>query len=303
MAYIPLSNYEYDSGPHQIQSGPVSEGYIVLSSGILDVGADLGVVTPGPATSGVYSTTAWREVPPAISGYWTDFEENHYDPSGVLSVYNGYRPLSVTTIANAKVQTSLGPEFGVRDAGKYTYFGGAAPDNQNYTPYNTPAGPSFDPEPGLPGGSSPSGGGPGGGPGLNRLPAMGSQYPGGTFGNYAPSAVAGTTGYGPFYQQPVQPVSVSLLPVESVGSSAGEPGPYRVPALPVPQPGSTVSATPTDGGGYSTTQSAFTGPTVGLPSPYGSADLVQQRLYDPNFLSDFYGAANAKPKSRNNRRR
>ena len=138
MAYIPLSNYEYDSGPHQIQSGPVSEGYIVLSSGILDVGADLGVVTPGPATSGVYSTTAWREVPPAISGYWTDFEENHYDPSGVLSVYNGYRPLSVTTIANAKVQTSLGPEFGVRDAGKYTYFGGAAPDNQNYTPYNTP---------------------------------------------------------------------------------------------------------------------------------------------------------------------
>jgi len=140
VAYIPLSNYKYDSGPHRIQSGPISEGYIVLSSGILDVGADLGVVTAGPATSGVYSTTAWRAVPPAVSGYWTDFTENNYDPSGVLSVYNGYRPLSVTTIANAKIQTSLGPEFGVRDAGKYTYFGGAAPDNQNYTPYNTPEG-------------------------------------------------------------------------------------------------------------------------------------------------------------------
>jgi hypothetical protein len=166
-----------------------------------------------------------------------------------------------------------------------------------------PADPSFDPEPGLPGGSSPSGGGPGGGPGLNRLPAMGSEYPGGAFGSYAPSAVAGTTGYGPFYQQPVQPVSVRLLPEQPVGSSAGQLGPNRVPALPVAQPDSTVSATPTDGGGYSTTQSAFTGPTVGLPSPYGSADLLQQRVYDPNFLSDFYGTTGSKPKSRNNRRR
>ena len=140
MGYIPLSNYKYDTGLHRLQSGPVSEGYIVVSSGIVDTGADLGIVTPGPMTSGVYSTTAWRAVPPAVSGYWTDFQDSDYQASGVLSVYNGYRALSVTTIANAKVQTSLGPEFGVRDAGKYTYFGGAAPDNQNYTPYNTPEG-------------------------------------------------------------------------------------------------------------------------------------------------------------------
>jgi len=165
-----------------------------------------------------------------------------------------------------------------------------------------PADPSFDPEPGLPGGSSPSGGA-FGGPGLYRLPPMGSNYPGGTFGNYAPSAVAGNTGYGPFYQQPVQPVSVNVLPVQPVGSSDGQPGAGGFPSLPVPQPDSTVSAVPNGAAGYSTLQSEFTGPTVSVPSPYGSADLVQQRLYNPDFLSDFYGAATAPATKRSNRRR
>lgn len=164
-----------------------------------------------------------------------------------------------------------------------------------------PSDPSFDPEPGLPGSS----GAPGGllpGYGLNRLPSVGgaNPYPGGSFGNYSPSAVAGTTGYGPFYQQPVQPVSVSLLPEQPMGGSAGQPGPDRFPALPVPQPDSIVSAAPGSGAGYSTEQSGFTGPTaLGLPTPYGSADLIQQRLYDPNFLADFYGAGAAvKPSKR-----
>jgi len=164
-----------------------------------------------------------------------------------------------------------------------------------------PSDPSFDPEPGLPGSS----GAPGGllpGYGLNRLPSVGgaNPYPGGSFGNYSPSAVAGTTGYGPFYQQPVQPVSVSLLPEQPMGGSAGQPGPDRFPALPVPQPDSIVSAAPGGGAGYSTEQSGFTGPTaLGLPTPYGSADLIQQRLYDPNFLADFYGAGAAvKPSKR-----
>ena len=166
-----------------------------------------------------------------------------------------------------------------------------------------PADPSFDPEPGLPGGSSPSGRSLGG-YGLNRLPAMGGNYPGGAFGNYAPSAVAGTTGYGPFYQQPVQPVSVGLLPVQSVGSSDGQFGTGGLTPLPVPQPDSTVSAEPGTNAGYSTVQSEFTGPTVSLPGTIGSADLVQQRVYDPNFLSDFYGRATERSvKSRNNRRR
>jgi len=152
-----------------------------------------------------------------------------------------------------------------------------------------PADPSFDPEPGLPGGSGPFGGA-NSGPGLYGLPPMGSpsQYPPGVFGAYAPTAVAGNTGYGPFYQQPVQPVSVSVLPEQPLGSRDGQPGAGGITDVSIPQPGTTVSAVP-NGTGYSTVQSAFTGPTLGLSGTPGSADLLQQRIYDPNFLSDFYG--------------
>lgn len=139
MVYTPLSNYKYDQGFHRIQSGPNHESYIVVSSGIQDTGADLGVIVPGPPNSGSwYVTNQWRQVPQAVSGYWTDYENTDYLPSGSLSSYTGYRPLSVTTIANAKVSTSAGPNFGLRDKGAYVYFGGTAPSNQNYNPYNTP---------------------------------------------------------------------------------------------------------------------------------------------------------------------
>jgi hypothetical protein len=164
-----------------------------------------------------------------------------------------------------------------------------------------PADPSFDPEPGLPGGS------PGGnfGPGLNRLPAMGGAnlYPGGSFGSYSPTAVAGGTGFGPFYQQPVQPVNVAVLPQQSLGSSDGYPGTGTVPGqFAIPQPGSVVSLPDNFGTGYSTEQSEFTGPTLGLPGTPGSADLAYQRLTDPNFLADFYGPANErKPRNRRGR--
>jgi len=57
-----------------------------------------------------------------------------------LALQNGYRSIFTTTIAGVKVQTPGTPDYGVRDAGKYTYFGGSAPDSQNYTPYNTPEG-------------------------------------------------------------------------------------------------------------------------------------------------------------------
>ena len=154
-----------------------------------------------------------------------------------------------------------------------------------------PADPSFDPEPGLPGGS------PGGiqRPGLNnRLPAVGgpNSYPGGSFGSYGTTAVPGGTGYGPFYQQPVQPVNVSFLPQQPLGSSDGVPGAgsgsnsFDFP-VPLPLPGSTV-ADPGSSGPYNTDQSAFTGPALGLPAA-GSADLAYQRLTDPNFLAGFYG--------------
>jgi hypothetical protein len=164
-----------------------------------------------------------------------------------------------------------------------------------------PADPSFDPEPGLPGGS------PGGilGPGLNRLPAVGGAnlYPGGSFGTYSPTAVAGTTGFGPFYQQPVQPVNVAILPEQSLGSSDGYPGAGAdAGQSSIPQPGSTVALPGNYATGYSTEQSEFTGPTLGLSGTAGSADLVYQRFTDPNFLANFYGPANER-KSRNRRGR
>ena len=164
-----------------------------------------------------------------------------------------------------------------------------------------PADPSFNPEPGFPGGSSLPGGSPGSG--LNRLPPVGNSYPGGTFGSYSPSAIAGNTPNGPFYQQPVQPVSVNVLPVQPMGSSDGQPGAGGFSNVPVPQPGSTVSSVPNGAAGYSTVQSEFTSPTVANTNPYGSADLVQQRIYNPEFLSDFYGATtNTRPQRRNRRR-
>ena len=155
-----------------------------------------------------------------------------------------------------------------------------------------PADPSFDPEPGLPGGS------PGGiqRPGLdNRLPAMGGtrSYPGGSFGSYSPSATAGGTGFGPFYQQPVQPVNVAILPEQPLGSSDGFPGAGdQQSAFAVPQPGSTVTTDPGSAAGYNTSESAFTGPALGLPGAAGSADLAYQRLTDPAFLANFYGQQN-----------
>ncbi len=154
-----------------------------------------------------------------------------------------------------------------------------------------PADPSFDPEPGLPGGSYSGGGALSGGTGLNRLPAMGgtSSYPGGSFGNYSTGAVPGNTPYGPWYQQPVQPVSVVPVPVQSLGTGDGQPGADGQPYGTVPQPGSTVALLPGTAGGYNSEQSEFTGATVGVSSLNGSPDIAQQRLYDPEFLSSFYG--------------
>lgn len=176
MGYNPLRNWKHDSGPHRIQSGPAHEAYKFVGSGVMDVGSDYGVLTAGPpnASGSLYlgpfyiftedggfllaedSTfivqqnentgyypfidTKWRAVPPAPSGYWNDYEYQYYAPSGALSVYQGYRVLSVTTIAGAKVATSYGPQTGLRDAGKFTYYDGYAPDTQAYDPFKTPAG-------------------------------------------------------------------------------------------------------------------------------------------------------------------
>lgn len=64
MGYIPLTNYKYASGPHQLQSGPNHEAFLVVSSGIVDIGADLGRIAPGIPNSGLwYVTDDFREVP------------------------------------------------------------------------------------------------------------------------------------------------------------------------------------------------------------------------------------------------
>jgi len=159
VVYTPLSNYKHDRGPHRLQSGPshtsddlnLVEKYLVVSSGYVDplgntvafygvnnTGGDFGFVTAGPPNSGIYLTDAWRTVPPAMEGFWTDYQNVDFAPSGLLSSYDGYRGLSVVTIANAKVSTAAFPQPGLRTTGKYTYFGGFAPSNQGYDPYNTP---------------------------------------------------------------------------------------------------------------------------------------------------------------------
>ena len=163
-----------------------------------------------------------------------------------------------------------------------------------------PADPSFDPEPGLPG-ASPTGGSAGGpGFGPQQLPSMAS-YPGWANGSYAPTAVPGNTSYGPFYQQPVQPVSVELLPGEQpLAGRDDQPGTGGLNDYPVPQPDTIVSRLP-GAAGYSTVQSAFTGPVYPVSGGPGSADLVQQRLYDPTFLASLYGDSSTQRRNRNRR--
>ena len=167
-----------------------------------------------------------------------------------------------------------------------------------------PADPSFDPQPGLPGGNDTPGNT---GSGNNILPAVGSTrsstYPGGSFGTYSPVATAGDSGYGPFYQRPVQPVNVAVLPEQSVGSSDGFAGTgNQQPAIAIPQPDSTVSV-PGTTYGPNTQQSAYTGPALGLSTATaGSSDVQYQRLTDPNWLSGFLPGQGSRSQQRSKRR-
>ena len=167
-----------------------------------------------------------------------------------------------------------------------------------------PADPSFDPEPGLPGGT---GAGSFGSTGLNnRLSPVGgtSSYPGGSFGTYAALATPGDSGYGPFYQRPVQPVNVAIDPVQSMGVGDGLlRADNRAGELAVPQPGSTVARDGTGPTRYNTDQSAFTGPALGLPGTAGSPDINYQRLTDPDWLSNFYGDATQRKRTNQRKQR
>ena len=158
MPYLSLPNFNYDSGPRRIQSGPNHEGYVVLYSGVQSTGADDGIVVAGTPLSGTLASGAWgydanwRYVPSTLPGQNSVLDPTPYNVSGALGTYDGARIYTRNTVAGAQIASAIGPETGavqprggalqlnsnVTQPEKYMYFGGAAPDNQNYSPYNTP---------------------------------------------------------------------------------------------------------------------------------------------------------------------
>ena len=101
------------------------------------IGGAFRVVTPYETRPWHYST-AWRAVPPAVSGYWTNYENTQPHASGLLDSYVGFRAQGLYSTANASVQTAYGPEPGLRNFGTYTWYGEQVPDNQLYSPFKTP---------------------------------------------------------------------------------------------------------------------------------------------------------------------
>ena len=80
----------------------------------------------------------WRQVPPTISGYWTDYTDYPLRASGLLTAYEGYRGATMITVAGRQVRTTYGFDPGLKDIGPYTWFGASVPDNQFYNPFWTP---------------------------------------------------------------------------------------------------------------------------------------------------------------------
>jgi len=161
MVYTPQTNWKYDKNLyHPIQSGPqrtgdnldltdtyrtVSSGYVTPLGtqqtwyGVLDEGTDFGRIPVGPPNLSGYLTTEWRAVPPAVSGYWTEYLNTEPHVSGLLNVYLGFRAQSLYGTANATVQTALGPQPGLRNFGTHIWYGEQIPDNQLYSPFQTPS--------------------------------------------------------------------------------------------------------------------------------------------------------------------
>lgn len=161
MTYTPLTNWKYDKSLyHPIQSGPQrtaddldlrdiygtsSSGYVTPSgtkqtwNAVLDLGADFGRIPVGPPNLSGYFTTEWRAVPPAPSGYWTNYDNVQPRASGLLTSYEGFRAQTLYSTANSTVQTAYGPQPGLRNKGSYTWYGEQVPDNQLYSPFQTPS--------------------------------------------------------------------------------------------------------------------------------------------------------------------
>lgn len=146
MPYLSLPNFNHDSGPRRIQSGPDHEGYVVLYSGVQSTGADEGIVVAGAPLSGTLALGAWdydanwRYVPSTPQTQSGGLDPTPYNVSGALDTYDGVRIYTRNTVAGAQIASAIGPQPGstVYRPEKYMYYGGAAPDNQNYSPYNTP---------------------------------------------------------------------------------------------------------------------------------------------------------------------
>jgi hypothetical protein len=158
MPYLPLTNFKYDSGPNRIQSGPDHEGYVVLFSGVQATGPNDGIVVDGSplsgtaAVGGVDYDSNWRYVPSTLSSQEKSLDPTAYNASGVLDTYRGSRIYTRDSVAGAQAASAIEPEAGrlnprgaalqarsnVIKPETYMYFGGGAPDNQDYSPYNTP---------------------------------------------------------------------------------------------------------------------------------------------------------------------
>ncbi len=158
MPYLPLPNFNHDSGPRRIQSGPDHEGYVVLYSGVESTGADDGFAVLGAPLSGTLALGAWdydsnwRYVPSTLPSQSGSLNPTPYNVSGALDTYDATRIYTRDTVAGAQAASAIGPETGkvnprggalqarsdVTRPETYMYFGGAAPDNQDYSPYNTP---------------------------------------------------------------------------------------------------------------------------------------------------------------------
>jgi hypothetical protein len=156
--YLPLPNFNHDSGPRRIQSGPDHEGYVVLYSGVESTGADDGFAVLGAPLSGTLALGAWdydsnwRYVPSTLPSQSGSLDPTPYNVSGALDTYDATRIYTRDNVAGAQAASAIGPETGkvnprggalqpradVTRPETYMYYGGAAPDNQDYSPYNTP---------------------------------------------------------------------------------------------------------------------------------------------------------------------
>jgi hypothetical protein len=93
-----------------------------------------------PINQQIYLTTDWRAVPPAVPGYWSDYNPFEFPAvSGQLTLQDGFRYQNLYRSNTAStVQTALGGQPGLRSKGAYTWWGAFAPNNQSYSPFQTP---------------------------------------------------------------------------------------------------------------------------------------------------------------------